>query len=99
MSTGKSLKKTSLPGYIHRLIYYDISEELSIIASGMYSIIQVLNKKKIYLNSQVELIAQHARESDIKIHMYIEYHNFTCRKIQHLRIMNKLSLKKPPIHA
>lgn len=39
------------------------------------------------------MIAQHARESDIKIHMYIEYHNFTCRKIQHLRIMNKLSLK------
>lgn len=55
----------------------------------MHSIIQVSNMKKIYFYFQVELKAQHARESGIKIQMYIEYHNFTCRKIQHLTIMKK----------
>lgn len=55
----------------------------------MHSIIQVSNMKKIYFYFQVELKAQHARESGIKIQMYKEYHNFTCRKIQHLTIMKK----------
>lgn len=62
---------------------------MSIIAEQMHSIIQVSNMKKIYFYFQVELKAQHARESGIKIQMYKEYHNFTCRKIQHLTIMKK----------
>lgn len=62
---------------------------MSIIAEQMHSIIQVSNMKKIYFYFQVELKAQHARESGIKIQMYKEYHNFTCRKIQHLTIMEK----------
>lgn len=62
---------------------------MSIIAEQMHSIIQVSNMKKIYFYFKVELKAQHARESGIKIQMYKEYHNFTCRKIQHLTIMKK----------
>lgn len=62
---------------------------MSIIAEQMHSIIQVSNMKKIYFYFQVKLKAQHARESGIKIQMYKEYHNFTCRKIQHLTIMKK----------
>lgn len=62
---------------------------MSIIAEQMHSIIQVSNMKKIYFYVQVELKAQLARESGIKIQMYKEYHNFTCRKIQHLTIMKK----------
>lgn len=78
---------------------------MSIIAEQMHSIIQVSNMKKIYFYFKVELKAQHARESGIKIQMYKEYHNFTCRKIQHLTIMKKnlymehFFFKKPPIPA